>query len=161
MNVIGPGFAHHQLSAFQPGEAQRGLLDTQARNTNATSPASGAGPAAGGHVTANATNSMTSQQPAPVAAQVPTTASVPGDVAETQTKNSKADNRAVVEVDADGFKRFRRSELSAELSTSLVLELTTKEGDSVRLDFDQLDLPERSSFRGRTLEGERTQSRSL
>lgn len=77
---------------------------------------------------------------------------------EPQAKSAK---ETVVEVDAAEFRKFRKSELSAELSTSLVLELTTLEGDSIKLDFNQLDTFDRSVFRGKTADGERSRSRSI
>ena len=59
----------------------------------------------------------------------------------------------IVEMAAEDFQRFRYSELAAELKTSLVLELKTAEGDTVKLDFSQLDLLERGKFSGRLAEG--------
>jgi hypothetical protein len=101
------------------------------------------------------------QEPvSPVAPSVDEQVVPPVDEADPETEGVKPGDRAVVEVAAEEFARFRKRELNAELATSLVLELTTSEGDSVRLDFSQFDVLERSSFKGMTEDGERSRSRS-
>ena len=101
------------------------------------------------------------QEPVPpVVPSVEEPVAAPVAEADAETEETKTGDRAVVEVAAEEFARFRKRELNAELATSLVLELTTSEGDSVRLDFSQLDVLERSSFKGVTEDGGRTRSRS-
>lgn len=72
---------------------------------------------------------------------------------------SKPGNEAVVGVDATEFRKFQKSTLNAELSTTLALELTTLEGERIRLDFNQLDTLGRTDFRGTTLDGDRSRTR--
>jgi hypothetical protein len=90
---------------------------------------------------------------APVA--TPEAVEVPARVEEDSPPAAEeSTRRTIMEMNTADFKRFRSSQLNAELSTSLSLQLKTKDGDSVTLDFSQLDLLERSHFKGRTLDGE-------
>lgn len=55
---------------------------------------------------------------------------------------------AVRAVGAEGLRQFRMQHLAASTRTSLELELTTREGDRVVLDFSQMDALVRTRFRG-------------
>jgi len=62
---------------------------------------------------------------------------------------------------AEEFSRFRMKSLDAELVTSLQLSLKTKEGDEITLDFNQVDVLQRTKFAGRSLEGDRVRVNSF
>jgi len=55
---------------------------------------------------------------------------------------------------AEEFSRFRMKSLDAELVTSLELSLKTREGDLVTLDFNQVDVLQRTRFAGTSLDGD-------
>jgi len=62
---------------------------------------------------------------------------------------------------AEEFSRFRMKSLDAELVTSLQLSLKTNEGDEITLDFNQVDVLQRTKFAGRSLEGDRVRVNSF
>jgi hypothetical protein len=62
-------------------------------------------------------------------------------------------------LNVEDFDRFRLKQLTASLETSLKLELETRDGDRVTLDFSQLDVREHARFRGVDADGERMRLR--
>ncbi len=56
---------------------------------------------------------------------------------------------------ADDFKRYGYQEKERSLKTSFEFELTTRDGDVITLDFEQLDTQGSLDFRGKTLDGQR------
>lgn len=92
-----------------------------------------------------------------VVAQTPT---LTGPTKAVETDTTTADERAdqlrlpIAEMSPADFKRFRFNELNAQLATSLSLNLTTADGDRVRLEFNQAELVERMRFTGKGLDGE-------
>jgi hypothetical protein len=62
---------------------------------------------------------------------------------------------------AEEFSRFRMKSLDAELVTSLELSLKTKDGDLVTLDFNQVDVLQRTRFAGKSLDGDRVRVNSF
>ncbi len=61
----------------------------------------------------------------------------------------------ITQVSADEFAKYRLVEKSKQSESNLEFSLTTKEGDQITLNFNQLDSLDMSRFRGRTLDGER------
>ena len=88
-------------------------------------------------------------QPAP-APQPPVEAPVI-DVVPEQPANLP--NLPISELTAEDFARYRSREVDKRFEANLSLDLRTQEGDTVTLDFSQLDVLEKSRFRGRTLDG--------
>ena len=66
----------------------------------------------------------------------------------------------IVQLDNGDFAKYRSIEKSARQETSLSLELKTKDGDSITLDFSQIDSFDMSRFRGRTADGDRVADQS-
>jgi len=62
---------------------------------------------------------------------------------------------SIVEINTEDFTRYRMRQLSTEFETSLKLELKTRDGDVITLNFSQLDIVEATRFRGRTHDGDR------
>ncbi len=66
----------------------------------------------------------------------------------------------IVQLDNGDFAKYRSIEKSARQETSLSLELTTKDGDTITLDFSQIDSFDMSRFRGRTADGDKVTDQS-
>ncbi len=69
--------------------------------------------------------------------------------------NADSGQPAVARVETPEFTRFRLKDFSASTESLLKLELQTREGDRVVLDFSQIDALRRTSFRGRDDDGGR------
>ena len=80
---------------------------------------------------------------------------------QTESDQNAAPTLPIVQMDAAEFSRYRSVEKSAQLETTLSMELTTKDGDVISLTFNQLDSSSSASFRGVTLEGVRVQDGSM
>ncbi len=66
----------------------------------------------------------------------------------------------IVQLDNGDFAKYRSVEKSARQETSLSLELTTKDGDTITLDFSQIDSVDMNRFRGRTADGDKVADQS-
>ena len=75
--------------------------------------------------------------------------------------NTGSARLTITELATEDFKNFKMKSISRSLESTLKLELTTKEGDKITLDFNQLDLLDTSRTRGRTLEGEKVHRHDL
>lgn len=62
---------------------------------------------------------------------------------------------AVQAVPKDDFVRFRQQHLAASTETNLELELVTREGDRIRLDFSQVDTSTHTTVAGKDADGNR------
>ncbi|MCZ6853380.1 MAG: hypothetical protein O7G86_05615, partial [Gammaproteobacteria bacterium] len=87
-------------------------------------------------------------------------AMAPTSVEESRSDEPLRSRFSITEVNTEDFKRYRMRQLSTELQTSLKLELKTKDGDVITLDFSQLDIVEATRFRGRTHDGDRIRMNS-
>lgn len=72
-----------------------------------------------------------------------------------------ASQRTVERLDTEAFDRYRLKQRSVTLTTSLQLELETREGDRIVLDFSQMDLRESTGFRGVDADGARVRLREF
>ena len=61
----------------------------------------------------------------------------------------------IVELDGSEFAKYRSVEKSVQQETSLSFQLQTQDGDTITLDFSQIDSLDMSRLRARTVEGER------
>ncbi|MEM7078197.1 MAG: hypothetical protein AAF513_06155 [Pseudomonadota bacterium] len=80
------------------------------------------------------------------------------DVAPIVSDDAAPDNLPTLPIsrlEASDFARYRSVETLRSQETSLSLELRTKDGDLITLEFSQLDTAESFRFRGNTLEGQR------
>ncbi|MEZ5560384.1 MAG: hypothetical protein R3E86_17805 [Pseudomonadales bacterium] len=79
-------------------------------------------------------------------------AAVPADASDDADGTVKL---PIESLNAADYQKFRLRHLQASLETSLKLELKTRDGDVISLDFSQLDSLDKARFRGREHDGDR------